>query len=69
MKLIHAQKHLDLQLDNKLTLNEYTSNNISKKTKRIEYLRRLLPILPRRSLLFHYKSFTKPHFYYGDVNL
>ena len=69
MKLIHAQKHLDLQLDNKLIFNEYANNNISKKTKGIEYLRRLVPILPRRSLLLNYKSFTKPHFYYGDVNL
>ena len=58
---------LGLQLDSKLPFTEHTNNKISKATKAVGLLRKLQPILPRRSLLIIYKSFIRPHLDYGDV--
>ena len=66
MKLTHTQKHLGFQLDSKLSFNEDINNKISKATKGIGLLRRLQPILPRKSLMIIYKSFIRTHLDYGD---
>ena len=58
---------IGLQLDSKLSFNEHTNNKVSKSTKSIELLRKLQPILPKRSLLIIYKSFIRPHLDYDDV--
>ena len=64
---MHAQTPLDLQLDNKLSFNEYTNKKISKTTKGIRVLTKLQPISQSRSLLIIYKSFIQPHLDSGDV--
>lgn len=47
VKRKHLQKHLRLQLDNKLSLSEHTNNKIKKAAKAVGLLRKLQPILPR----------------------
>ena len=66
MQLIYAQNHLGLKLGKKLSFNRHTNNKISKATKSTNLLRKLQPILPRKGLLINCKSFTIPHFDYGD---
>ena len=66
MKRKHLQKHLGLQLDNKLSFSEHTNNKIKKAAKAVGLLRKLQPILPRMSLLMIYKSFIRPYLDYGD---
>ena len=66
VKVTHAQKYLNRQLDNK-SFNEYTNNKIGKATKDIVLLRKSQPILPRNSLMIIYKSLIRPHLDYGDV--
>ena len=61
VKLTHTQKRLGLQLDGKLSFSEYTNNKISKSAKGLGLLRKLQPILPRRSLLIICKSFIRFH--------
>ena len=59
IKLAHAQKHLGLQPDDKLSFNKRANNAISNVTKGIGILRKMQTILPRRSLLIIYKTFFK----------
>ena len=61
MKHTHTQKYLSLQLDSKLSFNEYTNNEINKATKGKGLLRNMQPIVLHRSLLTIYKSFIRPH--------
>ena len=61
MQRLNTQKHLGVQLDSKLSCSELTNNKISKVPKARGLLRKLLPILPCRSLLTIYKSFIRPH--------
>ena len=46
VKLTYIEKHLGLQLDNKLSFNEGTNNKISNATKFVVLVRKLQPILP-----------------------
>ena len=66
MKLAHALKQLGHHLNNKRSFNEQTNNQISKATKGIGLLRKLQPILSRKSLLTIYKFFITPQIDYGD---
>ena len=61
LKTHASEKHLGLQLDSKLSLNEHTNNKISNETDGIGLLRTLQPILPQRSLLIICKSFIRHH--------
>lgn len=47
MKLMHAEKHLDVQLDKKLSFNEHTNNTIIKAAKYIGLLPKLSPTVER----------------------
>ena len=68
-KPTHTQKHFGLQLDRKLSFSKQTNNKISKTANTIENIRRLQPILLRRSLFTICKSFILTHLdYYVDVN-
>ena len=59
-----SQKHLGLNLDAKLTFNDYINERLG---KGVGFLRKLQCFLPRSSLLTIYKSFIIPHLDYGDV--
>ena len=59
--------HLGLQLDNKLSFNEYIRNEISKATKDIGLLPKLWTILPRRTSSTVYKSLIRPNLDHRDV--
>ena len=61
------QKHLGLYLDEKLNFNHHINVKISKANKGIGIIKRLSHILPRKSLITIYKSFTRPHLDYCDV--
>ena len=39
----------------------------SRKTRKIDYLRKLQNILPRQALITIYKAFVRPHLAYGDI--
>ena len=67
VKQVPSQKHLGLILDNKLNFQEHLKNVLNKVAKTIGLLRKLQNILPREPLLTIYKSFVRPHLYYGDV--
>ena len=56
-----------MHLDEKLNFNEHINIKISKANKGIEIIKRLLHILPRKSLLTIYKSFIRRHLDYCDV--
>ena len=62
-----CQKHLGLHLDEKLNFSQHINIKISKANKGIGIIKRLWHILPRKSLLTIYKSFTRPHLYYCDA--
>ena len=47
MKLMHAEKHLGVQLDNKLSFNKHTNNKITKAAKYIGLLPKLAPTVQR----------------------
>lgn len=51
VKPTHAQRQLSLQLENKLSSNEYTNNKNIKTTKGKGFLRKAERVLPRRDLL------------------
>ena len=61
------QKHLGLYLDEKLNFNHRINVTISKANNRIEIIKRLSHILPRKSLITIYKSLIRPHLDYCDV--
>ena len=67
VKQVPSQKNLGLILDNKLNFQEHLQNILNKVNKFIELLRKLQNILPREPLLTIYKSFVRPHLYYGDI--
>ena len=60
-------KHLGMSLDTKLDFQEHLKNKLSKISKTIGLLRKLQKILTRAPLLTIYKSFIRPHLYYGDI--
>ena len=62
-----CQKHLGLHLDEKLNFSQHINIKISKANKGIGIIKRLWHILPRKSLLTIYKSFTRPHLDYCDA--
>ena len=61
------QKHLGIFLDLKLNFNIHVDNKIKKCYKIIGIIKRLSVSVPRKSLLTIYKSFIRPHLYYGDI--
>ena len=56
-------KHLGMVLDTQ----EHLKDKLSKISKTIGLLRKLQKILTRAPLLAIYKSFIRPHLYYGDI--
>ena len=54
-------------LDGKLDFDEHTKG-IFDKTSKSSLIRKVWIFLPRPSLLQIYKSFVKPHLYYGDIS-
>ena len=61
------QKHLGLVFDSKLDFIIHIEQKIKKYNKIIGLTRRLSISLPRRTLLTFYKSYVRPHLYYGDI--
>ena len=61
------QKHLGVYLDEKLSLNTYSTEKIGKASKGIGVIKKLFKSLPRNALLIIYKSFVRPHLDYGDI--
>ena len=64
---ISPQKHLCLILDTSLTFDEHIEAITSKASKTKGLLRKLNNRLPQSSTSAIYKSFSRPHFDYGDV--
>ena len=62
-----TQKHLGMFLDFKLNFQEHFENMLDKVNKTIELRQKLQNTLPRPSLLTIYKSFIRPHLYYGYI--
>ena len=62
-----THKHLGMILDTKLDIQEYLKDKLSKISKTIGLLKKLLKILTRHPLLATYKSFIRPHLDYGDI--
>ena len=54
-------------LDFKLNFNEHLETFLAKFNRFIAILCKLQSVLPREALLTIYKSFVRPHFYYGNV--
>ena len=67
VKVVPAQKHLGLILDNKLNFNLHLKTVIDKITKSINVLRKLRFHIPRHSLITIYKSFIRSQLEYADV--
>ena len=67
VKVVPAQKHLGLILDNKLNFNLHLKTVIDKITKSINVLRKLRFHIPRHSLITIYKSFILSQLEYADV--
>ena len=63
----NIQKHLGLFLDSKLNFFDHINEKIKKATEGVNVIRKMNLLLPRSSLLTIYKSFVRPHLYYGDV--
>ena len=53
-----CQKHLGMQLDEKLNFHIHINEKIAKANKGIGLIRKLAHILPRKSLITIYKSFA-----------
>ena len=66
---IRSEKHLGMFLDFKLSFNEHLETAFAKVNSSIAILRKLQTVLPREALLTIYKSFIRPHFVYGDVDI
>ena len=64
-----THKHLGMILDTKLDIQEYLKDKLSKISKTIGLLKKLLKILTRHPLLATYKLFIRPHLDYGDSSL
>ena len=54
-------------LDFELSFNEHLETVLAKVNRFIAMLCKLQSVLPREALLTIYKSFVRPHFYYGNV--
>ena len=54
-------------LDSKSSYENHLQSVFSRVNKTIGLLRKLQPVLPRKSLVTIYKSFISPHLDYGDV--
>ena len=54
-------------IDFKLSFNEHLETVLAKVNRFIAILCKLQYVLPREALLTIYKSFVRPHFYYGNV--
>ena len=61
------QKHLGIDLDEKLDFNARIKEKISKAKRGISIIKKLRSKLPRNLLLIIYKSFIRPHLDYGDT--
>ena len=61
------QKHLWIHIDEKLNLKIYILTVLSKVNKGISIIKKLMPNLPRKSLLTIYKAFLRPHIDYSNV--
>ena len=64
---VALQKHLGMFLDCKLNFKEHHKTIVNKVNKTIGLLRKFQNLLPRKSLLTIYKSFTWQHLDYGDI--
>ena len=64
---VSSQKYLGMILHAKLNFQEYIKNLLTKYNKSTRLLQKLQNISPRGSLLTIFKSFVRPHLYYGDV--
>ena len=64
---IRSQKYLGMFVDFKVSSNEHLETGFAKVNRGITILRKLQTVLPIEALLTIYKSFTRPHFDYGDV--
>ena len=62
-----SQKHLELNLDARLTFNDHINKKIGKAMKNVGLLCKLKCFLPRSSLPTIYKSLIRPHLNYGDA--
>ena len=60
-------KHLCLILDSQQTFDEHLKTIFSKVNKTMGLIRKMKNSLPRPSLMALYKSFIRPHLYYGDI--
>ena len=63
----YSQKHMGLDLDNKLTFKKHIKGKLNKAFFGVGKIKRLCDILPRDSVLTIHKSFIRPHLDYGDV--
>ena len=70
VKLMNAENHLGLQLDNKLSFNKYSNNKISKPTKGIwgwKVIFSLFKYAGTYCSFINHKSFIQPYLSYGNV--
>ena len=63
----NSQKHLGIQVDKKLSFEEYLSKVELKANKNVAIIRRLQNVLPQSTLLTIYKSFHRLHLEYVDI--
>ena len=63
----NSQKHLGMQLDEKLNFEEQLSKVESKVNQIIGSIYKLQNVVPQSALLTIYKSFIRPHLDYGDI--
>ena len=66
-KPTQIHKHLGMMLDSNLSYEHHTKAILNKVNKAIGLLRKFQLILPRHSLISIYKTYIRPHLYYGDV--
>ena len=62
-----SQKHLGIDLDEKLNFIHHIKEKISKTTKGVGVIKNLINTLPRKALLTLYKSSDRPRLDYGDI--
>ena len=66
-KRCSIQEHLGIDLAEKLNFNHHVKEKINKANKGVGVIKKLSNILPRNALLTIYKSFVRPHLYYGGI--
>ena len=62
-----SQKHFVIQLHEKLNFIHHIKEKNSKANEGVALIEKLNKTLPRKALLTLFKSFVKPHLYYGDI--